>query len=414
MAEPVSTPQAQQLKSVQRASVVLDMPISVHQYSGTQENESVCQCGNGAQACSFVSTLPWGPQACRKSRGKAALSAIRRKRSVPFVCHMGFSCVAIELEETDESSLVSTFGPFQPAEATGGLEPDIRAGLSALQYTGPDEMPFTLDDIRAVPMEAVPATADWLRETWQTLAVTNSVLEATLPDIIPTSEPSVSIGRNWKQNRSFPDPFSAKHLLSAVQSNDKKVQRQIIENQFQSATPSAPFSPLKRAQMVALASSFIYAAEESGFDTARLRMLLPALQSDLEKEATVAEAVNILLRFVRKMNSASSGNHLYQDLNRILQDHLEQGITLASVAKKLDCNPTTLTKNLQRSFGMSYSEYLGRMRVEQGKTLLHTTDLTIVEIAKRMGLRDSSNFGKLFRKFEGISPSQYRRHMKNS
>jgi AraC-like DNA-binding protein len=401
------------LDSVKRASIVLNVPVSVHRYSESGEESSVCHCGTETQACAFVTRLPWGPQACRKSRAKAIDSAIRRKKPVPFICHMGFSCVAMELEEESDSSVVSTFGPFQPAEAIGGLERDVEAGLEALQHPISETLPFTLDDIRAVPMEAVPATAEWLHETWQSMCMGAINSDAPTTDTIGEIEKTNSSGNPWGQPRSFPDPFSAKLLLSAVQAGNKKTQRQIIENLMLSDHSAIHFSSVKKAKTIALAGAFIYAAEESDFDTVRLRDLLPSLPKDLEKEENTAGGINILLRFVRKLDCTHSHDDLYQKLNRILDDHLETGITLDSVAKQLNCNPTTLTKDLQRTFGMSYSDYVGRMRVEHGKTLLHTTDLSISEIAKRTGLSDGSNFGKLFRKFVGLSPSEFRKQTKN-
>jgi len=408
MAEPVSHPMALQIKSVQRASVILGLTVSVHQYSDEGEQDSYCRCGEGPQACQFVTKLPWGEQACRKSREKACQSSIRRDRPVPFICHMGFSCVSQALRITEDDSLVATFGPFQPAEATGGLEKDVRKGLAALQSSVTEEIPFSLDDIRAVSMEAVPATAEWLRETWHSMTdgekgVSDQITAQLIPETANTSDSKS--GTKGVQS----DPFSSKQLLSAVKAHDKAGQRKILENLFRTSLSNAKLSSGDKAHCIAIVSAFIHASEESGFDTLRLRELLPSLQTDLETEQAPSQSINLLLRFFRKMNPSKSSEDVYRELNEILSDHLEIGITLDEVSDRLKCNATTLTKKLQRSFGMSYSEYFGRMRVEESKTLLRTTKLSIGEIGRRVGLRDASNFGKLFRRFEGISPSEFRK-----
>ena len=94
--------------------------------------------------------------------------------------------------------------------------------------------------------------------------------------------------------------------------------------------------------------------------------------------------------------------------NTILKDKLQEGITLDEVAAIMNCAPSTITKRLQRNFDMSWSEYIGRLRIEKAKDLLRRTKLTHTTIAKRIGIPDQSNFAKVFRKFEGLSPSEYR------
>ena len=86
---------------------------------------------------------------------------------------------------------------------------------------------------------------------------------------------------------------------------------------------------------------------------------------------------------------------------------------MKDVATKLGQTPSAITHRLQRKFGMSFSEYFGRMRVEQAKELLRRTRLSVLEIATRVGVNDPSNLGKLFRKFENVSPIAYRQRYAN-
>ena len=57
---------------------------------------------------------------------------------------------------------------------------------------------------------------------------------------------------------------------------------------------------------------------------------------------------------------------------------------------------------------MTMLSYLETLRISQFRRLLRTTDLSIKEAAARSGFSDSTNVARLFRKYEGCTPSQYR------
>ncbi len=80
-----------------RAAAVANTSFSIFKTESRSETEHLETCGDCAQACAYVNKLPWGPQACRNSRSKAIASAQRRNKPVPFLCHMGFSCVAMSV-----------------------------------------------------------------------------------------------------------------------------------------------------------------------------------------------------------------------------------------------------------------------------------------------------------------------------
>ena len=68
-----------------------------------------------------------------------------------------------------------------------------------------------------------------------------------------------------------------------------------------------------------------------------------------------------------------------------------------------------LTTAFKRVYGISVQEYLLRVRMQKAKELLKATELQIQEIGERVGYEDQLNFSRIFRKYEGISPSEYRR-----
>ena len=58
---------------------------------------------------------------------------------------------------------------------------------------------------------------------------------------------------------------------------------------------------------------------------------------------------------------------------------------------------------------MGFLAYLTNIRMEQAKKLLLSTSLSIAEVSEQSGYGDYRVFTKVFKKAEGITPSQYRR-----
>ena len=58
---------------------------------------------------------------------------------------------------------------------------------------------------------------------------------------------------------------------------------------------------------------------------------------------------------------------------------------------------------------MNFLAYLTNIRMERAKQLLLSTDLPVAEVSEQAGYGDYRVFTKVFKKAEGVTPSQYRR-----
>ena len=67
----------------------------------------------------------------------------------------------------------------------------------------------------------------------------------------------------------------------------------------------------------------------------------------------------------------------------------------------------TLFKN---ETGKTLNQYLTEFRMEKAKSLLKDSRYKINDISSKVGYSDGNYFGKTFKKFVGLSPSEYREH----
>lgn len=88
--------------------------------------------------------------------------------------------------------------------------------------------------------------------------------------------------------------------------------------------------------------------------------------------------------------------------------HFSDDIELDKLCEIANITPQHLCRIFKKRLEMRPLEYIARKRMQTAKNLLFTTNKTIKEVAEAVGYRDTSYFGLIFRKYEKISPSEFR------
>ncbi len=92
----------------------------------------------------------------------------------------------------------------------------------------------------------------------------------------------------------------------------------------------------------------------------------------------------------------------------ILDNDLSSAHTINDLAKAVSWNETQLMRVFRQAVGTTVHNYLHRARMEKSCDLLANTEMTITQIAMKMGYEYSSNFTTAFRKYFGVTPKQIR------
>lgn len=101
-------------------------------------------------------------------------------------------------------------------------------------------------------------------------------------------------------------------------------------------------------------------------------------------------------------------------LRQIIQPYLsERNADLAFTAEVVGMSKRTLQRQLQLS-GSSYSEVLQEARFERARSLLDNPDAKVIEVAMASGYESPQHFTRAFRRFTGVTPTIYRRHLDGS
>ena len=90
--------------------------------------------------------------------------------------------------------------------------------------------------------------------------------------------------------------------------------------------------------------------------------------------------------------------------------HYREAVGLGDVAEAAGVNSTYLSYLFSQEMGIGFANYLLNLRMEHAKKLLRETNLKMWQVAEESGFNDYHYFSKVFKKAEGMSPAQYRKH----
>ncbi|MED0989842.1 helix-turn-helix domain-containing protein [Bacillus nitratireducens] len=91
-----------------------------------------------------------------------------------------------------------------------------------------------------------------------------------------------------------------------------------------------------------------------------------------------------------------------------IYDHLYDDIKLDHLAQMCHLSPNYLSSLFKKEVGTPLSEYIQRQRVDEAKKLLLLTNYSILDISMWLNFNDQSYFIKIFKKYTGLTPRQFR------
>jgi AraC-like DNA-binding protein len=83
-------------------------------------------------------------------------------------------------------------------------------------------------------------------------------------------------------------------------------------------------------------------------------------------------------------------------------------VSLEEVAKAMHVSKFYFCKMFKKATGLTFTDYLGRVRIEKAKAFLLNPHLRISEIAYMVGFQSLTHFNRVFRNLTGESPSHFR------
>lgn len=114
---------------------------------------------------------------------------------------------------------------------------------------------------------------------------------------------------------------------------------------------------------------------------------------------------------VQKQDSTDA---IIQDAILYLQKHFKNPPKKQELARKYHMSANYFGVRFQRAVGLSYTEYLKNLRLQQAVDLLLHSELSVEQISEHSGFHAPTYFIHIFRERYGIPPLQYRKRYKKT
>ncbi|MBE3580805.1 MAG: response regulator [Thermoanaerobacteraceae bacterium] len=207
-----------------------------------------------------------------------------------------------------------------------------------------------------------------------------------------------------------------KELALAVRLGDReKARRCLAQIIAETVVGKEGRPPVFKVRFLELLSVAAQAALEAGADPEDIAgMVLQGSQEILTLES-LAEAENKigsqLQTLVEKVVGARErrNSNLIEKAVAYIKQSYHRDLSLEEVARHVFLSPCYFSRLFKQVRSENFNDYLTRMRMEEAKKLLLTTDYSVNEIASRVGYRDARYFGQVFKKQEGCTPTAFRK-----
>ena len=382
-----------------------------------EEGNFLVSVGDTPSFCHlFQKHLP-ASETCEKLHASASKKAVSLGEPYIFACHADLNHIVFPLinKQTFLGSIL--VGPFLMDDPDSILISDV-----AKRYHIPmDDALDLYDETRELPV-IEPAHVNHISHLLfylfsSLIADSREELRQNNQKLLQQSRISESIQR-YKGGSIQADSYpyeKEKELISQVKRGDVREANAVLNDLLGYVLFSQGNSlDVVKARAIELCSLLSRTAIEGGAPTDSILKLNNHFLQNLQQINTMDTLCYKLQEIVETFSESmfnyipSRNSELIKKAMLYISEHFNAPLTLEEVAAHVHLHPSYFSTLFKSSTGSSFKEYLNMVRIEESKRLLSNTDYSIIDIAVAVGFEDQSYFSKVFKKYTGLTPKQFR------
>ena len=122
---------------------------------------------------------------------------------------------------------------------------------------------------------------------------------------------------------------------------------------------------------------------------------------------------NMILEFTEQVEKLKRGAHLSKltaDVASYIRRHLSEPISTERMAEELYMSRPYLSARFKKETGETLTDFILREKTEEAKRLLRWSDRSASAVAAYLGFSSHSHFIRVFKKYAGVTPNEWREH----
>ncbi len=120
--------------------------------------------------------------------------------------------------------------------------------------------------------------------------------------------------------------------------------------------------------------------------------------------------LNKIIEVTQKVenNRSEKSESLIEKAESFINRNYMKDLSLDDISRYCNISSYYFSKLFKQETGENYVEYLSRVRIENAKKMLSDSEASIKEISYSVGFSDPNYFSRAFKKYEGVSPTEYK------
>jgi two-component system, response regulator YesN len=407
------------------------MKLQVHLFPVKGKEEISSINADGHPFCQIIQSCSSGKKNCLKDINRAIQISVRTGEPYIFQCHADMIGITAAFLNGRKDGLAFVCSPILPRQPDAFIERDILTKVKNL-HIDKSALMKTLPEISVFPERRVQAAANLLfmianyfskfglSSHLHRLEITEQ--QALLAEELFLSKRATSDPRDLR----FPNLHSSRQfhkeneLIDLIKIGNRNKTNALLDEMLGTALfRSHEHIEILKARALEIVFIIARAAVESGANLEEILGFKYQCIQDLSRDGSHETFYCFLMKVFDQLleciyqtrNIQHTG--IFTKTNEYIWRNYNREISLKTLSEAVGISPYYLSHLFRKEMGISFMEYLTSVRISVAKTLLEQTTKPVLDICLEVGYQDPSHFAKVFKKKEGLQPTEYRNRTLN-